>query len=159
MSTQLHQQSKRVLYMLKREYGGPIDIYKLVDSRTDVRTGEKVVTTSGHHISRAIILPAGISRVRMPAISSANKDYVAGGAHDSSLREFIVDRKDAPGLTTLTADDWIVFKGRKHQVSKIESFEFDSGWIITTKESVGEALQQVFPVKVDSLMCLTSEVR
>jgi hypothetical protein len=137
MSAQLHQQSKRILYMLKREYGGPIDIYKLVDSRTDVQTGQKTVTTNVYHIRRAIIMPAGWSRVRMSAISSANKDCVAGGAHDTNIRDFIVDRKDAPGLT-LTPDDWIVCKGRKYQMSKVEAFEFDSGWIITAKESVGE---------------------
>jgi hypothetical protein len=124
--------------MLKREYGGPIDICKLVDSQTDVRTGEKLVTTRAYHVRRAIILPAGCSRIKMPAISSANKDFVAGGAHDSNVREFIVDRKDVPALMTLTADDWIIYQGRKYQVSKVESFEFDSGWIITTKESVGE---------------------
>jgi hypothetical protein len=123
--------------MLKREYGGPIDIYKLVDSQTDVRTGQKTVTTSVYHIRRAVILPAGWSRAKRPPISSANKDYVAGGAHDTNTRDFIVDRKDAPGLT-LTPDDWIVCKGRKYQVSKVEAFEFDSGWIITAKESVGE---------------------
>ncbi len=159
MSTQLHQMSKRSLYMLKREYGGPIDIYKLMDSQTDVRTGQKTVTTSVYHIRRAVILPAGFLRVRMPSISSANKDYVAGGAYDSNTREFIVDRRDAPGLTTLTADDWIIYKGQKYQVSKMESFEFDSGWIITTSESVGESPQQVFHVKADSLLCLTSEVQ
>ena len=138
MSTQLHQMSRRTLYMLKRQYGGPIDIYKLVDSQTDVRTGQKTVTTNVHHVRRAIIMPAGWSRTRMLSISSANKDHVAGGAHDANVRDFIVDRRDASGLTTLTADDWIVFQGRKYQVSRIEAFEFDSGWIITAKESVGE---------------------
>lgn len=137
MSTQLHQMSKRTLYMLKRQYGGPIDIYKLVDSQTDVRTGQKTVTTSAYRIRRVIIMPAGWSRVRMPSISSANKDFVAGGAHDANTRDFIVDRRDAPDLT-LTSDDWIVYQGRKYQVSKVEAFEFDSGWIITAKESVGE---------------------
>jgi len=138
MATQLEQMSKRSLYMLKREYGGPIDIYKLLDSQTDVRTGQKILSTKVFHIRRAIILPAGYARIRMPSISSANKDFIAGGAHDSNTREFIVDRKDAPGLTTLTVDDWLVYQGRKYQISKIESFEFDSGWIITAKQSIGE---------------------
>jgi hypothetical protein len=156
MSTQLHQLSKLTLYKLKRDYGGAIDIYKLVDSQTDARTGQKIVTTSVYHIRRAIILPAGCSRVRMPSISSANKDFVVGGAHDSNTREFIVDRKDVPGLATLTADDWIVYKGRKYQVNKVESFEFDSGWVITTKELVGEVPQQAFDIKADSLLNLHS---
>ena len=137
MSTQLHQMSRRALYMLKRQYGGPIDICKLVCSQTDVRTGQKTASTDVYHIRRAIIMPAGWSRMKRPPISSANKDYVAGGAHDTNTRDFIVDRRDAPDLT-LTSDDWIVCQGRKYQVSKVEAFEFDSGWIITAKESVGE---------------------
>jgi hypothetical protein len=126
--------------MLKREYGGPIDIYKLLNSQTDVRTGQKVLSTKVYHVRRAIILPANFARFRMPSLSSANKDFMAGGAHDSSTRDFIVDRSDTGDLTTLTADDWIVYQDRKYQVSKVESFEFYSGWIISTKESMGEVL-------------------
>ena len=61
-----------------------------------------------------------------------------------------------PTLTTLTADDWIVYQGRKYQVSEVEAFEFDAGWIVTAKELVGEVPQQTFDVSGDNRLELTS---
>ena len=37
----LNQRIRQALYQLKKDYGAPIDIYKLVSSETDARTGEK----------------------------------------------------------------------------------------------------------------------
>jgi hypothetical protein len=131
------------LYLLKREFGGAIDIYKLLTSETSARTGQKAVTTNVYHVARAVILPSGYSRVRAPG----SKD--TRGSRDVSLRDFIVDRKDVRGLTTLTADDWIVYRGSKYQVKEVESAEFDSGWVITAKELKGEIPEQTINVQTD----------
>jgi len=152
----LTREIQRVLYALKRQYGGAIDIYKLTTSETNVRTGQKIAATTVTHVRRAIILPARSWRRVVRGISSANKDFLAGGAYDANSRDFIVDRLDAPTLTTLTADDWIVYRGRKYQVSEVEAFECDAGWILTAKELVGEVPQQTFDVSGDDRLELTS---
>ena len=38
----LNQRIRQALYQLKKDYGAPIDIYKLVSSETDARTGRNV---------------------------------------------------------------------------------------------------------------------
>lgn len=147
--------SPLVLYSLKRQYGVALDLYKLTASQTDVRTGVTTVTKTVYHIPRAIALPVGWSRARMPSISSANKDYVAGGSRDTNTRDFIVDKKDAVGLTALTADDWVVYQGVQYQVSKVETF--DNGWIVTTSD-IGEVPEQTFGVNLDNRVAAASEV-
>jgi hypothetical protein len=147
-----------VLYKLKRDYGGAIDIYKLDSSTTDIKTGAKIVLVTVYNVKRAIVLPARQTRASVLATALAKKSASAIGTVDVNSREFIVDRKDTSGLTTLSADDWIVYGGRKYQIEKIEAFELDTGWIITAKELVGETPQQVVQGSADSLLDVTTEV-
>ncbi len=146
----LNRMAPLAVYVLKRQYGGPIDIYKLVSSETDVRTGEKVVSVTVYHVKRAIILPAGYSRTKL---STGVIGGFPGGLRDSNARDFIVDRKDA-AIEFLTADDWIVYKQRKYQIAKVGACEFDSSWLIASKELVGEVPQQEISKKVDNIVFL-----
>lgn len=154
----LNQRIRQALYQMKKDYGAPIDIYKLVSSETDARTGEKIVTKSVTHVRRAIVVPSRTDRVAQQTISviSANKQFVTGGHYDASQREFIIDRRDVPALPELTADDWIVYNRRKYQVKNIESFEVDAGWVIAARELVGERPEQVFDLRAESYLELQS---
>lgn len=155
----LNQRMRMALYSLKRDYGASIDIYKLVDSTTDVRTGEKQITKTVTHVRRAIVVPTKIDRIAQQTISliSANKEFVTGGHWDASQRDFIIDRRDVPSLPELTADDWIVFNNRKYQVKTVEAFEYDAGWVITARELVGEVPEQIFDLRAESYLDLTDE--
>ena len=154
----LNQRIRQALYQMKKDYGAPIDIYKLVSSETDARTGEKVVTKSVTHVRRAIVVPSRTDRVAQQTISviSANKQFVTGGHYDASQREFIIDRRDVRALPELTADDWIVYNRRKYQIKNIESFEVDAGWVIAARELVGETPEQVFDLRAESFLELQS---
>lgn len=135
----LNRQMQMALYALKRQFGGPIVIYRLLTSKVDAKTGEVTVETLATRIRRAIILPAVLTRdiVRSISLISADKQLVQGGSYDSSKRVFIVDRRDARGVV-LSQDDWLVYNGHKYQLEKIEEMEFDSGWLITGKVLLGE---------------------
>jgi len=157
-SYSLNQQIRRVLYALKRQYGGPIDVHKLTASTTDVRTGQRQQTVTVTRIARAPVLPGHTARKAIRGISliSANKEIVTGGTYDSQKRDFIIDRRDAPNLSTLTADDWIVCDGRKYQVAEVDALEFNAAWVVTAKELVGEVPQQTIRVGVSENLNLTS---
>jgi len=135
----LNRQMQIALYALKRQYGGPIVIYRLLTSEVDPKTGEATVETIATRVKRAIVLPATMTRevVRNISVISADKLMVQGGGFDSSKRVFIIDRRDARDLV-VSQDDWLVYNGRKYQFEKIEEMEFDSGWIITGKVLLGE---------------------
>jgi hypothetical protein len=152
----LTQRIRQALYQLKKDYGAPIDIYKLVASETNVRTGEKVITKTVTHVRRAVVVPARIDRVAQQTISliSANKQFVSGGTYDSSQRDFIIDRRDVPALPELTADDWIIYNRRKYQVKTVEAFEVDAGWVVTARELVGEVPELILEERVKSTLAL-----
>ena len=135
----LNRQMQVALYALKRQYGGPVVIYRLLTSEVDPKTGVATVKTQATRVKRVIILPAMMTRdvIRNISVISADKQMVQGGSFDVSKRVFIVDRRDARNLA-LSHDDWLVWNGRKVQFEKIEEMEFDSGWIITGKVLLGE---------------------
>lgn len=156
----LNQRIRQALYQLKKDYGAPIDIYKLVASETNVRTGEKVITKTVTHVRRAVVVPARIDRIAQRTISiiSANKQFVTGGTYDAAQRDFIIDRRDVPALPELTADDWIIYNRRKYQVKTVEAFEVDAGWVVSARELVGEVPEQIIEERVKSTLAFVPDL-
>ena len=160
MNANLNQRMRNVLYMLKRQYGGRIDLYKKGAASSNPRTGERTIEKSVIPIKRAIILPAEVARQVIQGISliSANKSLVQGGGYDNALRLFIIEKRDVPSDLSLTPDDWIVFKRMKYQISEFREFEFDTCWVITAKALLGEVPQQIHLLSADNLLSLSSSV-
>ena len=153
----LNPMIQQALYVLKRQYGAPVDIYVQGVVTTDTTTGARTVNKTVYPIDKVIVLPAKLSRSDKRGISliSANKNLVQGGFYDTTTRRFIIDRSDVPDLPTLTENDWLVFKGRKYQFESIQEFEDDVGWVITAKAVIGEVPEQIFLVSADNLMNLS----
>lgn len=157
MTNALTLMMRRCLYQLKRDYGYRIEIHKLLSSNTDVRTGRKTITTTRLVINRAIVLPEMLDRTTKQSISliSANKEFVSGGTSDIGTRNFIIDRRDVV-LPELTADDWIVYLHRRYQITKVQSFEQEAGWIVNAKRISGE-MPGTISVTAEDTMSLTEE--
>lgn len=153
----LNQRIKSALYELKKQYGaGPISVYSNGGMEVNLRTGVKTHTLSVTEVHKVIVLPAKLSRGVVQTISqiSANKAFVYGGYFDSRVRKFIIERRDAPDLE-LREDDYFVFAGRKYEIESIDEFEFDTAWVVTAKQLVGESFEQIFPRCVDNYVDLT----
>lgn len=149
----LNRQMQTALYVLKRQYGGPIVIYRLLSSEVNLETGEAEVKTLATRVKRAIVLPVRLTRdiARNISVISADKTMVQGGSFEVGKKVFIVDRRDARSLV-LSHDDWLVWNGHKYQIEKIDEIEFDSGWIITGKVLLGETdLEDGLQQTVDGL--------
>jgi len=137
----LNQQIRRVLYALKRQYGGSVVIYQNGAVSADTKTGETTRTKTATRIHRAVVLPETISREVKQSISliSANKQMVTGGGYEAGKRLFIIERRDCPNLV-LKQSDWLVYHGRKYAIENFEEYEFDAAYIIHGKELVGESI-------------------
>jgi hypothetical protein len=137
----LNQQIRRVLYALKRQYGGAIVVYQNSAVTTDTKTGDVTRTKTATRIRRAVVLPVTISREVKQGISliSANKQMVTGGGFESGKRMFIIERRDCPSLV-LHKTDWLTYNGRKYAIDNYEEYEFDAAYIVVGKEMPGEAL-------------------
>jgi len=161
----LNRQVLNTLYMLKRRYGGDFDLYRRgPDGATNHKTGVVTVDKTNIPIKRGIILPAKVIResVQTLSIISANKAFVIGGTYDSSTRMFIVDRRDVPNLELKdfqpTPDDWIVYKGRKYEITHFTEFEFDSAWVFTGRAVLGDVPEQIFLPNADNLIRVNQSV-
>ena len=139
----LNQQLRRVLYALKRQYGGAIVVYQNGVVTTDTKTGEVARTKTATRIQRAVILPVKVSAEvkHTVALISANKQMLtgAGGGFESGQRLFIIERRDCPSLV-LHKTDWLAYNGRKYAIENYEEYEFDAAYIITGKEMPGESV-------------------
>lgn len=156
----LNRRILQLLYQLKRQYGGSIDIYKKGTQSTDYDSGEKTIQKEVYPIRRAIILPVKVAREAVQSISviSANKAFVVGQTYDASTRMFIVDRRDEGNLPELGEDDWIVYEGKKYEIKQFEMFEFDSAYVITGRAVHGDVPQQIHVVAADNLIRLVDQL-
>ena len=157
----LNQQIRRVLYALKRQYGGTIVVYQNGAVTTDAKTGDVTRTKTATRIHRAVVLPEAISREVKQSISliSANKQMVTGGGFESGKRLFIIERRDCPNLV-LHKTDWLAYNGRKYAIENYEEYEFDAAYIITCKELRGEGLGvagSIADPSADSTLALDSQ--
>jgi hypothetical protein len=158
----LNPQIRRVLYALKRQYGGTVTIYQNGTVTTDTKTGAVSRLKTATKIHRVVILPARVSREVKQSISviSANKQLVGGGGWEQGKRVFIVDRHDIPDLV-LAESDWIGFNGRKYTLENFDEYEFDAAYVIVAKEIKGEALGVLGSIKNEAAtdtMTFSSEV-
>jgi hypothetical protein len=146
---------QRTLYMMKRQYGGTIDIYTLTNSTTDQETGVTTIVKDVVHVDRAVVLPARLQKEVRKSISqiSANKMFVVGGTYDAGRRIFLVDRDDAPNLE-ITTNSYLVYRSRKYEIESYQEYEFEAGWIIVGRELVGEVPEQIHLLKTDNLLDL-----
>ena len=135
----LKQRIRAVLYGLKREYGGRIDVYKQGSVTTDPETGIRSQSSTVTVVRRAIMLPVDIARQEVRGISliSANKSLVQGGWFTDEKQTFIIDKRDAPQLT-LSTTDWILLEQQRCSIEKIEKLPCDTGWIIYAKALLGD---------------------
>lgn len=149
------RRTQHTLYLLRREFGGPVTVYRLMNSESDPRTGVKTKHVDVYDVSRAVILPGnwGLKERRGISLISANKQLVQGGHYESGLQAFIVDSRDIPFEPT--SDDWLVHNDRRYNFASIGRYEDNSSWLIGAQALPGRAAEQIFLVKSETLISLT----
>jgi hypothetical protein len=147
----LNRELRLTLYQLKKEYGAPVDVYKLDSSTTDYKTGVKTATKSVISVRLAVVMPATTMRKMFQGISylSASKPFASQGGQgwDGTTRAFIFEGRDLPGYDW-EVEDWIVYRDRRYDVSEIELLEHDSGWLIIGKEVKGVVPERIIQLNV-----------
>lgn len=146
---------RRCIYQMKREYGGPITVYRLINTDTDLQTGVKTVNRDSIDVVRAVVLPNRLTREAIQSISviSADKKIVQGGTYDPGKRVFIIDRADVPDWD-LEQDDWIVYENKRYDIKAIDEFEQKTAWLVIAKEVEGVTPEQDHRETTESLMTL-----
>ena len=156
---------KRTLYDLKRRYGNEIQVYRLEDTTTDYETGVKTASKSVIDIRHAVVLPAAEMRRFFASIAfiTASKQFLSPGnqGYDQSQRGFIIQHQDLAEAGSpeyeFQPEDWIVYRGNRHEVERIERLEFDTGWLIIGKELKGTVPERIINLNASNTMDLVDE--
>lgn len=130
---------RRCIRQMKKEYGGPITIYRLDSATTNYDTGVKTTTHTSVFIRRAVVLPATLTRDVIQSISliSANKKVVQGGSFEPADRHIIIDRSDVDSDFIIENDDWIVYEGKRYDIISIDEYEYKTAWLVKVKRIEG----------------------
>lgn len=132
---------QQTIYDLKMKFGEPVSVYRVVDSETDYKTGDKSIETIATQIRNAIVLPEDEGRHILQAVNyiSASKAFTSlgGGQWVEGQRGFIFDAADLrdyqPSLT-----DWILFEEQRYDVQSIEKLATNAGWLVIAKHVKGQ---------------------
>ena len=135
---------RRNIRMLKKDYGNPITVYSQAAATTNYATGVKTVTRESKYIKRAIVLPSRMRPEVIQSISliSSNKKVVQGGAFESGKRTFIIDRTDVESDWVVTTQDWIVYNGKRFDITQVDEYEYKTAWLIQAKVVEGAEVNE-----------------
>jgi hypothetical protein len=145
------------LYMLQRQYGGPIVFCSLLDADTDYQTGSKVVQYRTWPVQKAIVLPSRMWRDVVASVAriSSNKPLAYGGEFNVGDRGFIIRGGDVPDGWEVRKDDWIVYRGERYSVKTVLDVCGNVGWMVVARKHPGTPL--VFHVTGHNAVHLTEE--
>jgi len=135
---------RRNIRMLKKDYGNPITVYRMGAATTNHTTGVKTVTRESKYIKRAIVLPSRIRPEVIQSISliSSNKKVVSGGSFEAGKRTFIIDRSDVESDWIVTVQDWIVYDGKRFDITQVDEYEYKTAWLIQAKVVEGATVYE-----------------
>lgn len=139
---------KDVIYSLKRDYGGPLDLYRDTIISLDRSTGEKEVTKEKWHIHRAIRLPRNIHR---DVIFSAtgNRLFQYGNVIETADRNVIIDARDIPKGLVIQEENWyLIIDDERYEIRKAEKFDFNAAYFLILKKLVGKPLERIVEITV-----------
>jgi hypothetical protein len=147
------------LYSLKREYGFPLDVYRLSTGETDYKTGEKSDSRTKYAIDRAIVLPVKYETqvYYTTAFLKASREFALGGYQDQEIKRIIIDSEDLPIDFVLRPDDFLVYDHSKFEVVYLEKLEVNSGYQLIARRLVGAPVNEIHILSVrDDIRILDS---
>lgn len=150
---------RNVLYRMKRRYGLPANLIKIISEVVDLETGVKTLTRDNLQLSRVIILPSTIKREFFYdlAFITGNKDFTYGGSTLADSRKFIIDQEDL-GSWVLAVGDGIIYNGKRYEIQEVDEFENKTGYLITAKESESVAINNLIPISIFDELTFGDEV-
>ena len=148
---------QQTLFLLRKDYGGPVVVYRLLSASADAETGVRQTNVDTFEVAKAIVLPVkwSLEEIRGISLISSNKSLVQGGWYQAGKQAFIIDSRDL-GFEP-SVDDWLIHDGRRFNFESVEMAEDHASWVIVAKALPGRAEGQVFVVKAESFISLTSE--
>lgn len=126
---------KRIIYVLKRRSGSPIDIYVEEKELFNPLTGKSKTTRSKYSIDKAVVLPTS-SEYNNPFVTALAK---LSGTMITTSRSILIDAKDIPVIPE--EGNYIDYKDQRYEVVKTSIYENKRtilGYLLTVREAEKE---------------------
>lgn len=133
-----------VIYRLKRQYGFPLTLHKIISVDRDLDTGDQRNTIRLLTIKRAVLLPTSLMRrfIYDPAYLKSNKNFTTGGTFDPNNREILLDYEDV-GEFNIEIDDYIIYDDKRWQVTMVSELEYKTAFVIEVCEGKGSPVEDL----------------
>lgn len=146
---------REAIYGLKREYGIPGDLYILIDSTSNLETGERIVKKEVFRIKRVILLPRRLYNNVVTLVGGTQKIH-HGATTDQSERLIIIDSKDYPKDYTVSKEDYFVINRTRYNVLEVQDFESKLAVLLKVRQIEGELPRQILDVRANTSVNLNS---
>lgn len=126
---------KRIIYILKRRNGSPIDIYVENKEVLNVFTGKIVSSRTKYSIDKAVVLPSS-SEYNNPFVTAIAK---LSGTMITVSRSILIDAKDIPIIPE--EGNYVDYKDARYEIVKVSIYENKRhilGYLLTVREAKKE---------------------
>ena len=149
---------KRLLYNLERRMGGRVSFHRDVET-LNTRTGKKTVAKTVWQDNKVVVLPSELKTKFVFDLSfiAANKNFTYGGDFDTSKRRLILSAREA-GDYVPQNQDYFVFEGKRWELDEIQTFEYNTGYLLVGSEVKGAPVQQQVSMSVLQYGLFSDEV-
>jgi len=136
MFDNLLRQIKLIIYRLKRQYGTPVTVVRILSVTNNVQTGKMVPVKQEIEIRRAVVGPAQLVRDFVYDLSfiAANKNFTYGGYFDASDRGMIVASKDLPKDFEPNLNDYVLVDTVHYQFKEVHPVSKKYAWAMVLKQ-------------------------
>lgn len=130
------QQMRRHLYILKRKWPVPLELYFESGEQVDLATGERTLNTVKYSVRRAVALPRKVTQSNSLAIA-LKELWARGSKIETGDRSVLVDRADLPRDIQIGTENWyVIIEGKRYEIVTHEDYE-DFAYVLTLKSTTG----------------------
>jgi len=133
---------RRILYNFERRMGGRVSFHR-DNEILDTRTGKKETNKTVWQNVLVIVLPTTLVPKFVFDLSfiASNKNFTYGGEFDASKKRVFFRPERASGYVPQDRD-YFVFDGKRWNVTEVQTYEYDTGYLITGTEVKGAPISQ-----------------
>jgi hypothetical protein len=137
------------LYVLKKEYGKSIDLYKK-KATVNIETGRRTVVRRKASIRRAIVMPS-LENTKAYGQGFTSKGPGQGPVNIETVdRIVIVDDKDLPNDFDIEPGDYCIINRHRYEIKSVDDYESNIGYVLTLKETRGIESFAIIDIKTKS---------
>lgn len=143
---------RRVLYKLKKNYGFPISLYKILESQNDPQTGRKDRKRAVYDIRKAVILtPSDLKRTfnhDRAFAAAVTSRFSYGGFYDIEALYIMIDCRDLPRDFLIELQDFFIYNHKRYNIDDCQKIEPGLAYIIKSRELRGSEPTEIITEKI-----------